>query len=370
LTAQRVIADNWSLQEVKDLLTKGPDPDDSPGIVPFTDPDAPSAPIPETVLAFEALFDLLTDIVLREQILVDDRYNDAWLSQTGPLAELVQASIISSHGFLNDPERFDAPRTAMLERLILNPTMARQQAENEAGYRATGAATHKVAGAAVWGGAGMLARAWVYDYPYTPHPLRRRLFERAGIMLAGRSAPALAEFQATVAQQREELYRGAAGPHALVATQLPLPPVPVLVLRQASSLTDVFHVARQLRDEFADVRAWLGRFQQALGTGEFEAIAKQRNELKTLTARVERALDKRKPPDGASLSLGLSLLKLTLKLDPRTWVAPWNRLQTQAHKLTFAPSGQTELRKLLGFFGEERSTVGLRTLEHFAQLKH
>ena len=57
---------------------------------------------------------------------------------------------------------------------------------------------------------------------------------------------------------------------------------------------------------------------------------------------------------------------MTLKFDPMAWLPKFDRVQVQASKLTFAPSGAKELRKLLGFFGHERSAAGLRTMEHFA----
>ena len=97
---QRVIADNWSLQAVSELLTQGLDPDDNPGIAPLTDPDKLTTALPQAVTDLEALFDFITDVALRDQILVDDNYHDAWFGDEGPLAELAQRSIVRPHPFL------------------------------------------------------------------------------------------------------------------------------------------------------------------------------------------------------------------------------------------------------------------------------
>ena len=94
---QRVIADNWSLQAVSELLTQGLDPDDNPGIAPLTDPDKLTTALPQAVTDLEALFDFITDVALRDQILVDDNYHDAWFGDEGPLAELAQGGEGDAH---------------------------------------------------------------------------------------------------------------------------------------------------------------------------------------------------------------------------------------------------------------------------------
>ena len=175
---QRVIADNWSMQAVNELFTQGLDPDDNPGIAPLTDPDKPPSALPQAVIDLEALFDLLTDVMLRDQILVDDQFHDAWFGQGEPLAELARRSIVRPHAFFDHPERLEAPRRDFLRRLVLNDTMANEQASNEAAWKDTRTTPHTFTSQLVWGGAGMLARAWIYEAPYTPHPLRRRLFQR------------------------------------------------------------------------------------------------------------------------------------------------------------------------------------------------
>jgi hypothetical protein len=94
------------------------------------------------------------------------------------------------------------------------------------------------------------------------------------------------------------------------------------------------------------------------GSGEFKAISAERKQLRRLAKQVERALGQ-KAVDAASLNLGWSWAKLTVKFDPTAWLPTLDRVQIQAAKLTFAPSGAKELRKLLGFFGHERSAAGL-----------
>ncbi|WP_340648248.1 hypothetical protein [Pseudoxanthomonas winnipegensis] len=104
----------------------------------LTDPGLPPKAIPQAAIDFEALFDLLTDVVLRDQILVDDRFHDAWLGPGDALSELARRSIVRRHGFLEHPERLEAPRAGLLRRLLLNEVMANEQANNEVAWEESG----------------------------------------------------------------------------------------------------------------------------------------------------------------------------------------------------------------------------------------
>lgn len=365
---QHVIADNWSLQAVSELLTQGLNPDDNPGIAPLTDPDKPPMALPQAVIDLEALFDLLTDVALRDQILVDDQFHDAWFGKDEPLSQLARSSLVRPHAFLEYPERLEAPRRDFLRRLLLNETMVTEHASNEAAWKDTRTTPYKFTSQLVWGGAGMLARAWVYEAPYTPHPLRRRLFQRAGVTLP--SPPtSVAEFKRDVAKHREVLYTSTMGDDSAVGVHVVLPALPALVLRESSSLDNMFVVALQMRDQLSNLRVWLSQFQEAILAGDFKAIAVERKRLRTLNADVQRALGQ-KAPDSPTLNIGLSWFKLNLKLDLAGWLPKFNRVQTQVNTLTFAPSGHRELTKLLGFFGHQHSTVGRRTIEHFSCSNH
>lgn len=364
---QRVIADNWSLQAISELLTRGLDPDDSLGIAPLSDPNAPPSPLPQAIIDIEALFDLLTDVVLRDQILVDDQFHDAWFGQGEALTELARRSIVRPHAFLEHPERLEQPRRDFLKLLLINDTIALEQIANETAWSQTRTTPHAFTSQLVWGGAGMLARALVYAAPYTPHPLRRRLFQRAGVTLS--SPPtALCEFQRDLARHRNALYPRPADDHGMIGAHVVLPALPALVLRDASSLSDMFVVAAQMRDRLSQVRGWLSQFQEAVSTGEYKAITAERKRLATLGREVERALG-RTPADAPTLDISLAWFKLNLKYDIGRWRPRFDRVQTQVNTLTFAPSGHRELTKLLGFFGHQHSSVGARTIRHFAKAR-
>lgn len=68
--SQSIISDNWSLQNISELLIDGIDPSNAHFVIPNSATDSHEYKIvPMAVIAFEALFDLITDIILRNQIL-------------------------------------------------------------------------------------------------------------------------------------------------------------------------------------------------------------------------------------------------------------------------------------------------------------
>lgn len=183
----------------------------------------------------------------------------------------------------------------------------------------------------------MLARAWVYASPYTPHPLRKRLFQRAGLSLPA-PPTALGEFKAEIAKHRDALYPTSADDDGVVGTRVLLPALPTLVLRDATSLGDIFVVASQMRDQLSELRAWLSQFQEAVSAGDFKAIAAERRRVNGLGREVQRALGK-VPDDASTLNIGWGWFKLGTKIDVGRWVPRFDHVQTQVNTLTFAPSG-------------------------------
>ncbi|ELA9392410.1 hypothetical protein QTV37_004980, partial [Vibrio parahaemolyticus] len=77
--SQSVISDNWSLQYIGGLLTGGIDESESHYIAIDKENDRYSYEDSlSAIINTEALFDLLTDIILRDQILVEENFISAW----------------------------------------------------------------------------------------------------------------------------------------------------------------------------------------------------------------------------------------------------------------------------------------------------
>ncbi|MES1196672.1 MAG: hypothetical protein ABUL58_06995, partial [Steroidobacter sp.] len=122
--SQSVIADNWSLQNISELLLNGINPDFGHVVTPSIHTDSHRYDeIPLAAVAIEALFDLVTDVILRDQILVDDKFAGAWLKKGGPLNVLVKNSVVRTFPFLGNPEQLVGPREEFVARLCVTSSL-------------------------------------------------------------------------------------------------------------------------------------------------------------------------------------------------------------------------------------------------------
>lgn len=174
---QDAITDNWSLQVIAELFKRGLpaktthtlDPDFSTDSFVYTD-------ISYAAIAIETLFDFLVDLVLRNQLIVDERYTVSWQMYQGPLQMVSDQKIIKPYPFLNKPVEIDDLRLEFIERLCVTSGLRSVQRENELSWDRRIKSTSQYFSQILWGGASMLARSFAYEKSYTPYPIRKRFF--------------------------------------------------------------------------------------------------------------------------------------------------------------------------------------------------
>ncbi|MGD2117921.1 MAG: hypothetical protein PVG66_06165 [Chromatiales bacterium] len=187
--SQSVISDNWSLQNISELLLDGMDDTESHYIEADRRNDSYEyKSIPSAVIQTEALFDFITDIILRDQIIVEEEFTNAWNHHGNPLDRAVDAGVIRSYPFLLDFEKLTEPTNEFVNRLCATTELKKDHEENRVGWAKNRQTPNRYLSQILWGGAGMLARGFVYEKGYTPHPVRKRLFIDAGISLTSEDA--------------------------------------------------------------------------------------------------------------------------------------------------------------------------------------
>jgi hypothetical protein len=358
-----VIADNWSLQTIAELLVDGLT-DGSVESIKF-DKSAGThsyASLPEAGISLEALFDLLTDIVLRDQLLVDEKFTSTWSPIGGGLHELVERQLILPTQFLADPTRIEGPRAEFVERLCITPSIREAHEVNAQGWNRDGVTPDPMLSAALWGGAGMLARAFVNEKGYTPHPLRRRLFQDAGIVLRVEDSPSL--LAAVIREKRASLTRSSIGNDLLYGLRITLPPIPILVIREAHDVSQLLHIAMQIRDSFQGLRDWLAEFQLAITSEDFfnrESFEKILRSISTYIDSLKGSVD----PNAPTFTAGVGALKVATKQNPLERLKNKFGIRANANRLILSGAGVEEFNRLLGFFGHRHSALGIKLFEHF-----
>ncbi|WP_282253952.1 hypothetical protein [Stenotrophomonas sp. PS02299] len=362
---QAVIADNWSLQIVAELLTDGLDRDQCQ-LLQVTSDGAPRlTSAPAAAIALECLFDLLTDLVLRDQILVEAAHMDTWQRAGHVFAPATRQGALRGYDFQpRDPE-LGAVRDAFVERLAFTAPLRELHAQYTTVYREHGFSSHPLESQILWGGAGMLARAVKFDVPYTPHPARRRFYQIAGVALP--DASAADRTLDMVRTSRTKLQRRETRNESLMSLRLMLDPIPLQVIREVDSPAALIAGAVALRDRFRPVRDWLGLYQQHVNNPSGAPISTYERTLVGIARGVDDALASA-GLDQSSMSVGFD--GFSLSWDPAAiWRKYRNRLGVRAmiNQLVLAPDGRAELKKLLGWFGAQGTAVELAVFEHFGR---
>lgn len=360
--SQSVLADNWSLQDVARLLTKGLPIDEAETLI-LTPEGHRTVSIPAAIPSVEGLFDLLTDIVLRDQILVDKDFTYAW-DENGIYTNLLQGQILKPYGFLDYRDRFSDTRSVILSRLLLTDSLREAQAKNEESYARTRQSHDPWLGQVVWGGAGMIARANAFNIPYSPHPVRRRFFELAGVALPANSATG--HLTSFIEEQRATIRNVMRGQDKLHSLQITMDPIPLMVIAESGSLSDLIPTALQIRSSFTELRNWLGAYQVELDKDDFRSVKAQQRLLKSVGQYVTAAVGN-SWTDRATLKTGLTAVDLSLKIKPLNQLLNRFGVRSTINRLIFQPNGSEQLKKLLKLMDHEKSKTGFSVMQHFLQ---
>lgn len=362
--SQSVISDNWSLQNISELFVEGINPDVTHFITPNTETDSHVyEEIPSAVIGIEALFDLITDVILRDQILVEEKYASAWFNKNSPLNKLAEQSVVRAFPFLNDAQRIAGPRDEFVSRLCMTSSLKQEHQENVAEWTSTRTTPHGYLSQTIWGGAGMLARAFVYEKGYTPHPVRKRLFQKSGIALS--DSDAVLRACSTVNEKRASIRALQASGHEIYSLHVNMEPLPIKVIRESSCLADIPTIALQMRNEYVELRNWLGLYQQSVSAGDYKDIQKHQKVLASISRYVDAVMGKTSP-DAVTFTAGIDILKTAFKGSPINTLKNQFGVRSMINKLILGASGDKELKKLLKFFEHHNTSIGLKVLEHFS----
>ena len=365
IMSQSVISDNWSLQSISELLTEGMDDTESHYIKVDRENDSYEyKSIPRAVVQTEALFDFFTDIILRDEIMVEKKFSYVWDQDGNPLDSAVNAGVIKSYPFLVDFEKLIEPRNEFVNRLCVTSSLNKDHKDNSLEWDKNRHTPHEYLSQTLWGGAGMLARGFVYEKGYTPHPVRKRLFMDAGIAMASEDAVfqlnnVISEKRAKIASvniKQDEF-------HSLTVDMLPLP---IKVIQESNSINDLITVALQLREEYQELRKWLGRYQNALSDGSYKDISKFQEILHSISLYVDSKMgiiDSNAPTFSASIAV----LKIAMKGQPINEIKNQYGIRSMINNLIVSKSGNSELRKFLNLFEQQNTAVGLRVIDNFAR---
>lgn len=362
--ANGVIADNWSLQDISSLLKDGFESEPSGEIV-VSDADHSYKAVSSAAIQTEALFDLVTDLILRDEILVEEKFTHAWEAHGSPINKARDVGVIRSYPFLNEPEKLKEPRDRIVQHICSTKPLAKAHKENVEGWAKNKETPDPLLSATLWGGAGMCARSFVYEKNYTPHPLRKRLFLNSGFLLSAQDA--MHQVTTFLDDNRVKVSKKIYGNDSLYSAYLKIPSLPVRVIQESTSADQIISVALEMRNDFKDLREWLKIFQNSITLEDTQELLKKRKELDLVAEHVSTKLGLTDSKSSSSLEAGIGIFKLSLGMgNPINYLKNQFGVRATLNKLIFGSSGKKELEKYVDMFDAKGTGIGYDIQHYFS----
>ncbi|MGE4542773.1 MAG: hypothetical protein AB7D06_01565 [Pedobacter sp.] len=362
--ASGVVADNWSLQDIATLFTEGLERDIAGEIV-LKDDQHFYSPISRAIVQTEALFDFITDLILRDEILVEDKFTYSWERVNSPILEAKHVGVVRAYPFLSEPEKIAGPRDRIVDHICSTESLRLAHQKNVDGWNASRQTPDPLLSATLWGGAGMCARSFVYEKSYTPHPLRKRLFVNSGFMLP--AADALHQLTTFLNDKKVNVTKKIYGNDALFSAYVNIPALPVRVIQESSSASQMISTALQMRDDFQSMRDWLKMFQNAMSDDDTTSLLKYRKQLDSVSQYIDKKIGYGATSGPVTMEAGMGIFKIATQGNPLENIKNQFGIRATLNKLIFGSAGRAEIKKYIRMFGEKGSEIGYEIEHSFTQ---
>lgn len=362
--AQGVVADNWSLQDITTLFTEGLDPDVAGEIV-LKDEGHFYNQISSAIVQTEALFDFITDLILRDEILVEEKFTYSWEGVNSPILEAKHLGVVRAYPFLSEPKKIAGPRDRIVEHICSTESLRLAHQENVDGWNTSRQTPDPLLSATLWGGAGMCARSFVYEKSYTPHPLRKRLFVNSGFMLP--AADALHQLTTFLNDKKVSVTKKIYGNDALFSAYVNIPALPIRVIQESSSADQMISTALQMRDDFQSLRSWLKMFHNAISDDDTKSLLNYRRQLDSVSQYIDKKIGYGAASTPVTMEAGMGIFKIANKGNPLENIKNQFGVRATLNKLIFGSAGRTEIKKYVRMFGEQGSEIGYEIERSFTQ---
>jgi hypothetical protein len=307
-----VMIDNWTLQDIGRCLSTGlPNGEVSELVVHPNNRKHSFRQVNASGVNIEMLVGFLGDIVLRDSILVDQKFSGIWANYQRFFSSVEKDALMRPVDFLVRAEELRGPTKAVVDSLCVTSSLKRMQKENEESFKTFGSTKHPYESQVIWGTAGMLSRSHVFEVPYYGHPMRRRVMEQ--VFSPTWKSDATREVMNWIASERLRLYEGERTGGTVRWASLYLPLVVIEVVNNSSDIDQLIPTAVQLRDKYRELREWLRAVQAAMDTEDVKEILRFKKTLATVSKDIARASKGGEDAD-VSVDIGMSGFGASMKV--------------------------------------------------------
>jgi len=362
--AQGVVADNWSLQDISTLFSDGLE-SDAAGEIVLSNEGHSYRPISSGIIQTEALFDFLTDLILRDEILVEEKFTSSWEAVNSPILKAKEIGVVRAYPFLSEPEKISGPRDRIVGHICSTDSLKIAHQKNVAGWNTRRHTPDQLLSQTLWGGAGMCARSFVYEKSYTPHPLRKRLFLNSGFMLPAEDA--LHQLTTFLTDKKVHVTKKIYGNDSLYSAYVNIPALPIRIIQEANSAEQLISIALQMRGDFQSLRGWLKMFQNAISADDTKSLLKYRKKLNSVSEYINKKIGHGTTNKPVTMEAGMGIFKIASQGNPLENIKNQFGVRATLNKLIFGGSGKPELRKYVNMFGERGSDIGYEIERSFTE---
>ena len=355
-----VLIDNWTLQDVGNLLSNGLTHDSMHEIEISQDRTKHEfIEVPGGFIQFDALLTLITNIVLYDELAVDEGFTHTWSESDTDFGTLVDASLLQPLPFSELGAPLKRLRRQIVNELAVTPTLESEDDKLRSQWRANQNTSNPHLSALLWGGAGMLARSQLTEMPYFGHPCRRRLIRESRIFAPRRDA--WGRVEKTVNTGRTQMFKFRHGDIEGAHASFHLPPIAVDVIEASTSLNDLIQTAIQAREAYSKLRNWLSEYQKALDSDDEKKQMSYERVLKSVAQNVESQYQDSED-DSTGISLSVGWFQIGVPGKPIETIKNRFGVRSMLVNLMVSSRGEHALRKLLKMLNEGYSTYGKEVL--------
>ena len=309
-----VILDNWTFQTIGELFASGLSERRVQALVVKGRQHA-YVPVLERELQLKALVDLLTNIILRDNLNLDAGFAHVWAPFQDLFAPVVGAGLVTLTMPPAQGSAIADGTAFIVKQLCVTSSLKRIQTVNERHFAKHETSKYAYQSQLVWGTAGMLSRSNVFNAPYMGHPLRQQFIASTGVLSVQHDP--VKEVVELVNEKRTAIYSSSTGGLDVQTAQLVLPAVVIEPIMKAGSADDLIRIVLDHRDKHKRLRKWLGTFRAAMAEGNTLSVARHKKHLNLLARDVDRLIGKTSAP---TFSIGISLSGLSASLPVGEWI--------------------------------------------------
>ena len=355
----KLLIDNWTLQEIAFLLKEGVDDETADKIIYGSRKKSKTIKVPHSAIKLESFFKLLTEIITSEQLIVDIEFQHVWKKDVKPLDFLHEKELISTINF-EKSEYFVNFRESLVENFNLPKDLEKKHKAIVAYWNKHQKSKDDFLSPLIWGTAGNITRGSINDLSYSPHPIRAAFLQCTPF--SNKKLVASEEVINIIKQKRVEVIKRAYENSNFNIGMININPIIIEIIESSSSINNMVTVALQMRKEYQKFRKFIAKYQTALNDGSIKELITLNDVINEVSDKI---LNKGEYHKYGEFELSFGFGKIKKKFDLHKFGKSKIGARVSIEKLILKKNSEGTIDKLLDFFDEKNYKLRSEIKDYF-----